>query len=100
MITEQELERAQELKKEIKELKITIAKLEDFKVTESIGSGYMCIDSIKLDVKRYTKDILNKFYIDILTIYKVRLSDLKKEYATIIQSPEEAFRQIIEEADE
>ena len=101
MITEQELELALELRDKIKELKVTIAKLEQVVISSTNNlSGGITIDSIKIATDEYTRNTLHKFKEDILTHYKERLQDLKDKYKEIIETPDDAFRRILEEQDD
>jgi len=104
MITEKELERALELQKIIKELRVKIAKMQDIKIsTTEIGSAFS-IDNNRIDVDKYTVGILRKFKSDILKIYETTLEEYEKEYKGIIISEADVIERAIfgddEEEDE
>ena len=98
MITEQELELALELRDKMKELKVTIAKLENVVISETsnLSSG-VAIDGVKISVDDYTKNLLLKFKEDIVEAYRSKLSDTKEKYKEIIESPNDTLRRILEE---
>lgn len=104
MITEKELERALELQKLIKELRVKIAKIQDVKIsTTEIGSPFS-IDNNRIDVDKYTIGVLRKFKSDILKVYETTLEELEKEYKGIIISEADVIERAIfgddEEEDE
>jgi hypothetical protein len=98
MITEQELEMALDLNKEVKELKILIVKLEESKVsrnaTLSVG---ITVEGCRIEVNDYTQNILTKLRDDLIHAHKVKLQELKNKYAEIIESPEDTLMRIVKE---
>lgn len=98
MITEEELENALSLQKEIRELKLLIVKFEEAKVssTPTLNSG-IGIDGNRIEVDSYTKSVLEKFKDEIVHVHKVKLQDLQDKYAKIIESPEDALMRIVRE---
>ena len=96
MISEEELELALELQKDIRELKILIVKLEEARISrnQTINAG-ISIDGCKMDVDGYTQNIIQKFKDDMVHVHKVRLQDLKDRYDEIIESPEDALIRIV-----
>lgn len=95
MITEKELERALELRVEIKEMRIKLSKLEDLKVSRTEIGASFAIDNNKIEVDEYTIGTLRKFKKDILNIYTKILEELEKEYSAIIISEEDAIERAI-----
>jgi len=95
MITEKELERALELRKEIKEMKLKLTKIEDLKVSRTEIGAIFSIDSNKIEVDEYTIGTLRKFKKDITKIYSNVLEELEAEYDAIIISEEDAIERAI-----
>lgn len=95
MITEKELERALELRQEIKDMKLKLAKLEDLKVSRTEIGASFAIDNNKIEVDEYTIGTLRNFKRDILKIYTNMLSKLENEYASIVISEEDAIERAI-----
>lgn len=95
MITEKELERALELRREIKDMKIKLSKLEDVKVSRTEIGAAFTIDNNRIEVDEYTIGTLRRFKGDILKIYVNLLAALEKEYIAIIISEEDAIEQAI-----
>ena len=95
MITEKELERALELRKEIKEMKLKVAKLEDVKVSRTEIGASFSIDNNKIDTDEYTISALRRFKKDIMTVYVKILEELEEEYKTIVISEEDAIEQAL-----
>ena len=95
MITEKELERALELRKEVKEMRMKLAKLEDLKVSRTEVGASFSIDNNKIEVDEYTVATLRKFKRDILKIYTKILEELLAEHDAIIISEEEAIERAI-----
>ncbi len=98
MITEQELELALSLRDKIKDLKSTIAKLENVVIsdTQNLSNG-ISIDGIKIACDDYTRGHLIRFKEEILEMYRLKLTDLKARYKEIIESPNDTLRRMIEE---
>ena len=98
MITEQELELALELNKEIKDLKLLIVKLEESKVSRNttMNSG-VTLDGCKIEVDDYTQNMLQQFKEDLVHVHRVKLQELKKKYSEIIESPEDTLIRIVRE---
>ena len=95
MITEKELERALELRKEINDCKAKINKFEDIKVSRTeIGSSFS-IDNNRVETDEYTIATLRRFKRDILKSYNKKLEDLRHEYSSIITTEEDAFEKLI-----
>ena len=98
MITEQELELALALQKEIRDLNVLIAKLEESKVSRSdVINTTINMGNSKIEVSDYTQHILQKFKDDIVCVHKIQLKDLKVKYAEIIESPDDTLIRILEE---
>lgn len=95
MISEKELERALELQKEIKEMRLKLARLEDLKVSRTEIGASFSIDNNKIEVDEYTVGTLRKFKKDILKIYSKILEELQTEYSSIVISEEEAIERAI-----
>lgn len=95
MITEKELERALELRKEIKEIKLKLTKMEGVKVSRTEIGASFSIDNSKIEVDEYTINTLRRFKKDILKIYTGILNELEKEYNDIIISEEDAIEQAL-----
>jgi len=95
VITEKELERALELRQEIKELKLKIARLEGLKVSRTEIGVPFSIDSNRIDVNEHTIGTLRRFKRDILKVYGKMLDDLEKEYKSIVISEEDAIEQAL-----
>ena len=98
MITESELELALTLQKEIKDLRVFIAKIDDAKVSSvaGINSG-IGIDGNRVEVDSYTKTLLQKFKDDVVHVHKVKLQDMEDRYSEIIESPGDALMRIVRE---
>lgn len=95
MISEKELERALELRKEIKEMRLKVTKLQDLKVSRTEIGASFSIDNNRIEADEYTIGTLRKFKRDVLKIYTRVLNDLEKEYGQIIISEEEAIEQAL-----
>ena len=91
MITEKELEQALELRKDIREMKLKITRLEDIKISRTEIGASFSIDSNRINVDEYTIGILTKFKKDILKAYGAALEHLEQEYKGIIVSEEDAI---------
>ena len=99
MISEEELDLALELQKEIKELKITIVKLEEARISRSqAGNTGISIDSCKIEVDGYTQHIIQKFKDDMVHVHNIKLQALKAKYGEIIESPEDALMRIVKDS--
>ena len=98
MITEQELEMALELRKQIKETKMLIAKLEEAVIAETsnLNNG-ISIDGNKLPVDEFTKATLLIFKEDITEVLRKKLEEQKNRYKEIIENPNDTLRRILEE---
>ncbi len=98
MITEQELELAVQLNKDIRDLKVLIAKLEETKISRNVGmNSGISIEGNKVEVNDYTQHLLQKFKDDVVYVHKVELKELKQRYSDIIETPGETLRRILEE---
>lgn len=98
MITEQELELALQLMKEIKDLKIILAKFEESKVSRNTAMNCgISIDASKIEVDDYTQHLLQKFKDDIVNVHKIKLQELRASYSEIIESAEETLIRIVKE---
>lgn len=95
MITEKELERALELRKEIKEMKLKITKLEDVKVSRTEIGASFSIDNNKIDTDEYTISALRRFKKDIMIVYSKILEELESEYKKIVISEEDAIEEAL-----
>ena len=95
MITEKQLERALELRSQIKDVKIKLSRLEDLKVSKTEIGATFSIDGNKIEVDEYTIGTLKKFKKDIFNIHAKILEDLQKEYRSIVQSEEDAIERAI-----
>lgn len=95
MITEKELERALELRKEIQDVKIKLTKLDDLRVSKTEIGASFSIDNNKIDVDEYTVSTLKKFKKDIIKVYSAKLEQLENEYKGIIISEEDAIEKAI-----
>jgi hypothetical protein len=95
VITEKELERALELRDEIKEMRVKLSKIKDINVSRTdIGSSFS-IDNNKIEVDEYTIGTLRRFARDIYNIYTKRLEDLEKEYSSIVMSEDDAIERAL-----
>ncbi len=98
MITEQELALALELNKQIRDLKVLLAKLEETKISRSASTNdAISIDGHKIEVDDYSQNLLEKFKEDVIHVHRLKLKDLQDKYADIIESPTQTLRRIIEE---
>lgn len=95
MITENELEKALDLRKEIRELKLKITKLEGVKISRSEIGGVFTIDGNRVDTDEYTIQAQKRFRDEILKIYEKMLEDLEEEYKGIVVSEEDAIEDAI-----
>ena len=95
MITEKELERALELRQEIKDMRVKLSKIKDLKVSRTEIGATFAIDSNKIEVDEYTIGTLRKFKRDILHIYTKMLEELEKEYSSIIISEDDAIERAL-----
>lgn len=96
MITEQELERALELKNLIKDLKIDIVRLETTAINHSlINNSKICIGTNTISVDVHTIAVLKRFRSEVIHAYIVKLDELQKEYLSIICSVEETFEEVL-----
>lgn len=100
MITEQELEKALELKSKIKELRIFISKLESCSISRSdVLNSKISIDSNTISVDEFTISTLKRFHNEIVNDYRHKLHAFEEEYNSIIFSPEEAFERALIDAE-
>lgn len=95
MITEKELERALELRQEIKDMRVKLSKIKDLKVSRTEIGATFSIDSNRIEVDEYTIGTLRKFKKDILHIYTKILEELEKEYSSIIISEDDAIERAL-----
>ena len=95
VITEKELERALELRQEIKDMRLKLTKLEDLKVSRTEIGAKFSIDNNHIEVDEYTIGTLRKFKRDILKIYTNILEQLEKEYSSIVISEEDAIERAL-----
>lgn len=98
MITERELDRALELKDEIKDLKIKIAKLDSLNVAVSNGASFS-IDGNRIDINSNTLKAAREFRDNILKIYNKLLQKLEKDYQKIVVSEESVLEDILLDGD-
>lgn len=96
MITEEQLERALELRSEIKELKVKLSRLKNASVSrvDTIGAKFS-IDSNMIDMNPYTLKSAEKFLGEVVRAYESNIRSLEKEYEEIVTTEADIIEQTL-----